>query len=143
MLGDAHRGALKAHPLQAAGRQKVPGQRQVAPLPAGEDHLRPGHLLLGRLNVPPVGGILAPIPGHQDIALPLEAHGVALAGLADDQHGVQIVLRQLVRNLAEMVHGVSLLSPCAVRRRAVRRGGALCIRTLLLLLIGLHNLSNI
>ena len=143
MLGHADSGALKAHPLQAAGRQEIPGQRQVAPLPGGEDHLRPGHLLLGRLNVPPVGGILAPLLGHQDIALPLKSHGVSLAGLADDQHGVQIVLRQLVRNLAEMVHGVSLLSPCAARRRAVRRDGALCIRAMLLLLIGLHNLPNI
>ena len=36
--------------------------------------------------------------------LAVEAQGVALAGIAGDQHGVQTVLRQLSRDFCNMVH---------------------------------------
>ena len=105
-----HPAALKTHPLQSPAPDLLPRQGQMALPPLCQHDFRPCHLLPGRLDVPAVSGVVGPVPAHQDPALPLKAHSVALAGGAGDQHGVQAVLRQLCGDFCNMIHRDPLLS---------------------------------
>ena len=100
-----HGAALKSDVVELLLLNVRLGQGHVALLRGGEQHLRPLHLLPGGFDIPAVGGVLGPVPGHQQQALPVKAQGVPLPGFAGNQHGVQAVLRQLGGDFFNMIHG--------------------------------------
>ncbi len=104
-----HGPALEAHVVELLGLDVLPDKGQMALVRGSQQDLRPGDLLPGGLDVPAVGGVLGSVLRHQQQALPVEAQGVPLPGLAGDQHGVQAVLRQLGGDFFNVVHNIRLL----------------------------------
>ena len=94
-----HVAAFKAHVVQSALLQKGPGLGQVAAVWGDKLHIRPLDLLLSGLDIPSVGGVVGLFPGDEQQPLPVKADGIALPGLAGDEHGIQSILRQLLCDL--------------------------------------------
>ncbi len=109
VAGHGHILLLKAQLGHAVGLDQR-GNLLPEAVPGGpQDDLRAGDELPGGLNVPGVGVVPGFVRGNEGRALPVEAHGVELAGLAGDQHSVQAAALQGGGNVFKMGHLKHLL----------------------------------
>ena len=95
---------LKAQLFDAAAVDDLLDHGLVVAVPIRHGDGRAGDLLLGGLDVPGVGEVIGLTGGDKGDALPVEAHGIELAGGAGEHHSVNAVFGQLGRNLFQMIH---------------------------------------
>ena len=69
-----------------------------------QGELNPLHLFLRGFDIPPVGGVVSPLPAYQQPALSLKAQSVALPRLAGDQHSVQVMFLQRSGDFFNVIH---------------------------------------
>ena len=110
VLAQGHVAVLDAQGLDVVGVQELLDEGGVVALAVHDDHLGVLHALLGHLGVAGVGDEPGGLGGDDAVALGVAAEGVELAGVAGHQHGVDVVLAQLVDDLLNTGHGTYFLS---------------------------------